>query len=178
MKAEEKILTNLAELTAWQADGLPIEEMAKRLAISPATLGRIAKKNTQIGAVLSGAAQRARNAEMSDVCMGLCRKCTGYDKTVVKYYKVKRPLMQADGIPVLDDAKKQIMIEELERVEEIQHIPPDLDAIKFFLMNQDKDTWQIDPERIRQDAHKQETTAEENNPPTPSLEALLMANEA
>lgn len=178
MKAEEKILANLAEVTAWQAEGLAEEEIAKRLEISTATLGRIAKKNSEIAAVLSGAVQRERNAEMAGVCMGLCRKCTGYDKTVVKYYKVKRPLMEVDGQLILDDAGKQVMIEELERVEEVEHIPPDLDAIKFFLMNQDKETWQIDPERIRQDTRKpqEDATAEENT--SPSLEALLMADEA
>lgn len=178
MKAEEKILANLAEVTAWQAEGMTDDEIANRLSISTATLCRIAKKNSEIAAVLSGAVQRERNAEMAGVCTGLCRKCTGYDKTVVKYYKVKRPLMQPDGQLVLDDAGKQVMIEELERVEEVEHIPPDLDAIKFFLMNQDKDTWQIDPERIRQDTRKpQEEIAPEENSGT-TLEALLMAGEA
>lgn len=88
------------------------------------------------------------------ICQGLQKRCTGYRATVTKHYKVKRPFLDKNGMPILDGAKRQVMTEELVEVKEVQDIPPDLDAIKFFLMNQEKETWKIDPERIRQEGKK------------------------
>lgn len=112
------------------------------------------KKNTKKE---EGESEKDELETTSCVCQGLRKRCTGYRAIVTKHYKVKRPLLDDTGVPVLDGAKKQVMTEELEQVEEIQDVPPDLDAIKFFLMNQDKETWKIDPERIRQEGKKAET---------------------
>lgn len=186
MTAQQTLREHIEEVADWRKAGITKKEIAQRLHIAVNTMYRVAKTDTEIANALFGEEYAVKtekrkpeenemklhaNALESEkemipenktestscVCQGLRKRCTGYQAVVTKHYKVKRPFLDQNGMPVLDGAKRQVMTEELEKVEEVQDIPPDLDAIKFFLMNQDKETWKIDPERIRQEGKKAET---------------------
>lgn len=145
--------TQIAKVLLGQKDTTQTETMQIQTE-EQAQIEKDTMQNTDTEAIK---AIKNQSETTSCVCLGLRKRCTGYRAVVTKHYKVKRPLLDDAGMPVLDGAKKQVMTEELEQVEEVQDIPPDLDAIKFFLMNQDKETWKIDPERIRQESKKTET---------------------
>lgn len=129
-------------LKGWVRDGLSLEEIAKRCGVSVQTLSRWAKKNSDLGQVL------AQTAEVSDRMVEemLYQAAVGYWIDQQKQMKCK----QVEYDP--DTGKKVREWEEMVPVKETKHIPPNLTALQFWLMNRKPGVWQ---------KNKQEKEAEE-----------------
>lgn len=158
MTTEEKILSNAKSVEEWILGGLPEKEVAAALGIGYSTFRKAKKENNLIRDLVNGASQRYKKEQekiqsekISQVRSSLFQRCLGYNVDLPKHYKVKRVARDADGEVLLDAGGKPIMEDALEQVMEKQHIPADVTAIKFFLMNQDGKEWQSDPERLKLD---------------------------
>ncbi len=158
MTTEEKILSNAKSVEEWILGGLPEKEVAAALGIGYSTFRKAKKENNLIRDLVNGASQRYKKEQekiqsekIAQVRGSLFQRCLGYDVDMPKHYKVKRVARDADGEVLLDAGGKPIMEDVLEQVMEKQHVPADVTAIKFFLMNQDSKEWQSDPERLKLD---------------------------
>nr|DAI49850.1 MAG TPA: terminase small subunit [Caudoviricetes sp.] len=158
MTTEEKILSNAKSVEEWILGGLPEKEVAAALGIGYSTFRKAKKENNLIRDLVNGASQRYKKEQekiqsekISQVRSSLFQRCLGYNVDLPKHYKVKRVARDADGEVLLDAGGKPIMEDVLEQVMEKQHVPADVTAIKFFLMNQDSKEWQSDPERLKLD---------------------------
>ena len=158
MTTEEKILSNAKSVEEWILGGLPEREVAAALGIGYSTFRKAKRENNLIRDLVNGASQRYKKEQekiqsekISQVRSSLFQRCLGYNVDLPKHYKVKRVARDADGEVLLDAGGKPIMEDALEQVMEKQHIPADVTAIKFFLMNQDSKEWQSDPERLKLD---------------------------
>ena len=158
MTTEEKILSNAKSVEEWILGGLPEREVAAALGIGYSTFRKAKRENNLIRDLVNGASQRYKKEQekiqsekIAQVRGSLFQRCLGYDLDMPKHYKVKRVARDADGEVLLDAGGKPIMEDALEQVMEKQHIPADVTAIKFFLMNQDSKEWQSDPERLKLD---------------------------
>lgn len=158
MTTEEKILSNAKSVEEWILGGLPEREVAAALGIGYSTFRKAKRENNLIRDLVNGASQRYKTEQekiqsekIAQVRGSLFQRCLGYDVDLPKHYKVKRVARDADGEALLDAGGKPIMEDALEQVMEKQHIPADVTAIKFFLMNQDGKEWQSDPERLKLD---------------------------
>ena len=146
MTTAEKILSHSKSVEEWILGGLPEREVAAALGIGYSTFRKAKKENELVAQLVNGASQRYKaeqekiqSEKISQVRSSLFQRCLGYNVDLPKHYKVKRVARDADGeVP-------------LEQVMEKQHIPADVTAIKFFLMNQDSKEWQSDPERLKLD---------------------------
>lgn len=158
MTTEEKILSNAKSVEEWILGGLPEREVAAALGIGYSTFRKAKRENNLIRDLVNGASQRYKTEQekilsekIAQVRGSLFQRCLGYDVDMPKHYKVKRVVRDADGEVLLDAGGKPIMEDALEQVMEKQHVPADVTAIKFFLMNQDSKEWQSDPERLKLD---------------------------
>lgn len=153
MTTEEKILSNAKSVEEWILGGLPEREVAAALGIGYSTFRKAKRENNLIRDFVNGASQRYKKEQekIQSEKIAQVRGCLGYDVDMPKHYKVKRVARNADGEVLLDAGGKPIMEDALEQVMEKQHIPADVTAIKFFLMNQDSKEWQSDPERLKLD---------------------------
>lgn len=158
MTTEEKILSNAKSVEEWILGGLPEREVAAALGIGYSTFRKAKRENNLIRDLVNGASQRYKKEQekiqsekIAQVRGSLFQRCLGYDVDMPKHYKVKRVARDADGEVLLDAGGKPIMEDVLEQVMEKQHVPADVTAIKFFLMNQDSKEWQSDPERLKLD---------------------------
>lgn len=158
MTTEEKILSNAKSVEEWILGGLPEREVAAALGIGYSTFRKAKRENNLIRDLVNGASQRYKKEQekiqsekIAQVRGSLFQRCLGYNVDLPKHYKVKRVARDADGEVLLDAGGKPIMEDALEQVMEKQHIPADVTAIKFFLMNQDGKEWQSDPERLKLD---------------------------
>ena len=158
MTTEEKILSNAKSVEEGILGGLPEREVAAALCIGYSTFRKAQRENNLIRNLVNGASQRYKKEQekiqsekIAQVRGSLFQRCLGYDVDMPKHYKVKRVARDADGEVLLDASGKPIMEDALEQVMEKQHVPADVTAIKFFLMNQDSKEWQSDPERLKLD---------------------------
>ena len=158
MTTAEKILSHSKSVEEWILGGLPEREVAAALGIGYSTFRKAKKENELVAQLVNGASQRYKaeqekiqSEKISQVRSSLFQRCLGYNVDLPKHYKVKRVARNADGEVLLDAGGKPIMEDALEQVMEKQHVPADVTAIKFFLMNQDSKEWQSDPERLKLD---------------------------
>lgn len=158
MTTEEKILSNSKSVEEWILGGLPEKEVAAALGMGYSTFRKAKRENNLIRDLVNGASQRYKKEQekiqsekIAQVRGSLFQRCMGYDVDLPKHYKVKKVARDADGEVLLDASGKPIFEDGLEKVMEKQHIPADVTAIKFFLMNQDSKQWQSDPERLKLD---------------------------
>lgn len=86
--------------------------------------------------------------EVESVEVSLLNRCLGYNADIKKHMKVKKPMQGADGKVLMDENGKVITEEVLEEVTEQQHVPADVGAIKFYLLNKAKDKWKENPDRL------------------------------
>lgn len=155
MTAEEKILEKAELVAEWLRQGVTEKDIAGLLQIGESTFRKAKKENKKICNLIAEGKKAYREScaelkkeQTTAVQQSLYKRCTGYDVELPKHYKVKRQRIGKDGEPIFDNSGKPVFDEQLEQVVEKQHIPADVTAIKFFLMNQDSKTWQSDPERL------------------------------
>ena len=148
---EKKIYENMKSLEEWAFAGLSQKEMAEMLGMAYSTFRELRKKIPALSALLKKSAdflKAERKKEVEKVEVSLLNRCLGYNADIKKHMKVKKPMQGADG-KVLTDANGKVITEEvLEEVTEQQHIPADVGAIKFYLLNKAKDKWKENPDRL------------------------------
>lgn len=148
---EEKIYENLKSIEEWAIAGISQKEMAKMLNISYSHFRDLKVKIPALSALLKKCAdllKEEKKKEVERVERSLFDRCLGYNADVTKHYKLKKPVRSEAGNILYDESGKVITEEVLEEVTEKQHVPADVSAIKFFLMNKARKDWQNDPERL------------------------------
>ena len=148
---EKKIYENMKSLEEWAFAGLSQKEMAEMLGMAYSTFRELRKKIPALSALLKKSAdflKAEQKKEIEKVEVSLLNRCLGYNADIKKHMKVKKPMQGANG-EVLTDANGKVITEEvLEEVTEQQHIPADVGAIKFYLLNKAKDKWKENPDRL------------------------------
>ena len=142
---EKKIYENMESLEEWAFAGLSQKEMAEMLGMAYSTFRDLRKKIPALSALLKNSAdflKAERKKETEKVEVSLLNRCLGYNADIKKHMKVKKPMQGADG------NGKVITEEVLEEVTEQQHVPADVGAIKFYLLNKAKDKWKENPDRL------------------------------
>jgi len=152
--AEEIILENINSIKEWALAGMAEKEMAETLGIAYSTFRRAKQSNMVLSAVLAEA-KKYRSDILKDqvkcVEESLYKRCLGYNAKVVKNYKVKKVVFDEFGQVIFDKGGKAVMEEVLEEKEEETHVPADITAVKFFLLNKARKEWRSDPERLEID---------------------------
>lgn len=150
-KNEEKIYENMKSLEEWAFAGLSQKEMAEMLGMAYSTFRKLKGEIPALSALLKKSAdflKAEQKKEVESVEVSLLNRCLGYNADIRKHMKVKKPMQGADG-KVLTDANGKVITEEvLEEVTEQQHVPADVGAIKFYLLNKAKDKWKENPDRL------------------------------
>ena len=155
-KNEEKILQNMEKLKEWASVGIPQKEMARNLDISYSDFRAWRDKIPALSALFEKTPNEKKAAKAKRVEIveeSLYDRCNGYNAKVRKYVKVKKAVRDADG-NVIFEKGKVLMEEELVEVEEEQHVPGDVGAQKFYLMNQGRKNWKSDPEKLDHDKQR------------------------
>lgn len=121
----------LAQVEAWAA-ACTDQELAGKLGVTRSTLALWKKTNSDISdAITRGRTDVHACAQVEET---LLQRALGYDAIVKKAIKVKH-VKYDNGRRVSED-------EEVQLVEETQHIPADVSAIRFFLTNRAPGRWQ------------------------------------
>ena len=148
---EKKIYENMKSLEEWAFAGLSQKEMAEMLGMAYSTFRKLRGEIPALSALLKKSAdflKAEQKKEVEKVEVSLLNRCLGYNADIKKHMKVKKPMQGADG-KVLTDANGKVITEEvLEEVTEQQHVPADVGAIKFYLLNKAKDKWKENPDRL------------------------------
>ena len=149
-KNEEEVYDNLKTIEEWAFMGVPEKDMAELLGMGYTTFRDLKKKIPALSAVLKKSAdekKKQKKKQVAEVEKTLLQRCLGYDADVKKHYKLKKPLRNEDG-EIVSIGGKIVVEEVLEEVTETQHVPADITAIKFLLLNQAKENWKNDPDRL------------------------------
>ena len=155
-KNEEKILQNLEMLKDWASVGISQKEIARRLEMSYSDFRVWRDKIPALSALFEKTPDEKKKAKakrVEVVSESLYDRCTGYNAKVRKWVKVKKAVRDDDGNLIFEKGKV-LMEEELVEVEEEQHVPGDVGAQKFFLMNQARKDWKSDPEKLAHDKQR------------------------
>lgn len=151
----DEVLNSLKEIEQWASDGLSQGQIAHNLGIGRSTLEKYKKQNIEIMNSLKKG-QRRSNQEVENA---LFKKATGYEVEEVQAYKVKETYY--------DDKNNKCTKEKIETVTVKRSYPPDLAAIKFWLMNRNRKEWSENPnkdsiDREELNLKKKEFKAKEN----------------
>lgn len=147
---EKKIYENMESLEEWAFAGLSQKEMAEMLGMAYSTFRKLKGEIPALSALLKKSAdflKAERKKEVEKVEVSLLNRCLGYNAEVTKHYKLKRPRM-AEGRPMFDGSGKVITEEVLEEVKEMQHVPADVTAIRFYLLNKARAEWKENPDKL------------------------------
>lgn len=122
----------LQQVEEWAA-ACTDQELAGKLGVTRSTLALWKKTNPDI----SDAVQRGRTdvRACEDVEKTLLERALGYKATVKKPMKVRHVKYNDEGRRISED-------EEIVLVDEEQHVPADVGAIRFFLTNRAPRRWQ------------------------------------
>lgn len=148
---EEKIYENMKSLEEWAFAGISQKEMAEMLGMAYSTFRDLKTKIPALSALLKKSAdflKAEKQKELEKVEKSLLERCLGYNAPVQRHYKLKKPMTDAAGQLMTDEHGKVLTVEVLEEVTESQHVPADVGAIKFYLLNKARKDWQNDPERL------------------------------
>ena len=144
--AEEKIIKNLESIEKWASIGLSQKEIAERLDIGYSTFRKIKSKNIALLALFPQSAihdRSASNEKVKKVERSLYERAVGYDYDTIEYYKIK-----SSGY---DDKGKKWEKEELVEKTKKIHVPADVQAAKFYLINRDRRNWKDNPHKVEND---------------------------
>lgn len=148
---EDKIYENLKSIEEWAFSGISQKEMAAMLGMAYSSFRELKTKIPALSALLKKSAdflKAEKQKEVEKVERSLLERCLGYNAPIQKHIKVKKPMKDEQGQFVTDDNGKILTEEVLEEVTESQHVPADVGAIKFYLMNKARKDWKNDPERL------------------------------
>lgn len=144
--AEEKIMRNLKTIEEWALQGMSQKDMAECLGVGESTFRKVKKQNVALLAVLKQCANTRKKIEeeqVKSVERSVFERAKGYEQEVTRFFKVKRK-----GV---DEKGNKYEIEEVVERVEVERVPADIGAAKFFLMNKAKETWQDNPYKVEND---------------------------
>lgn len=176
-KNEEIILQSMESLKEWASVGIPEREIADKLGMSYSTFRSWKKKIPALSALFEKTPdekQAAKEKRTKNVEGKLYDRCIGYNAKVKKHIKVKQAARDKEGNLLLVDGKP-VMEENVIEVTDEQHVPADVGAQKFYLMNQARKDWKSDPEKLAHDSQRvkndtKRTKIAENNAKGQSIE--------
>lgn len=122
----------LQQVEAWAAECTD-KELSDRMGITRSTLALWKKKNSDISDAITRG--RADVHACADVESTLLKRALGYTEKIRKPMKIRSVTYGPDG-------RRTSEKEEIVTVEEEQHIPADVGAIRFFLTNRAPERWQ------------------------------------
>ena len=138
----EKIYENLKSIEEWAFAGMSQKEMAEMLGMSYSTFRKLKGEISALSALLKKSAdvlKERQKKELEMVEASLLQRCLGYNASVKKFVKLKKPILDAAGQMILEKGKP---------LTEEQHVPADIGAVKFYLLNKARKEWKNDPERL------------------------------
>ena len=150
---KDVLYENIENIEKWASLGISQKKIASLLGMGYTTFRDLKKEIPALSALLD---KRAENKNEQDaittleVVETLEKRCKGYNVEVKKVVKLKNPMVDKDGNVVVV-AGKVVMVEELKEVTEEQHVPGDINGIKFYLANVATDEWNNDPARLELD---------------------------
>lgn len=152
--AEEIIVENINAIKEWALSGMAEKEMAETLGIAYSTFRKVKQSNMILSAVLAEAKKHRSDIlkdQVKNVEVSLYKRCLGYNAKIMKNYKVKKVVFDESGQIIFDKGGKAVTEEALEERTEETHVPADVSAVKFFLLNKARKEWHSDPEKIEID---------------------------
>lgn len=144
--AEERVMQNLKTIEEWALQGMSQKEMAELLGIGESTFRKIKKQNVALLAVLKQCAntrKKIMEEQVKSVEVSLFQRAKGYDRIEKVPIKVKEEYYNENG--------KKCSVERVEIVEKIIHIPADVQAAKFVLINKARKEWLDNPHKVEND---------------------------
>ena len=147
--AEQKIMNHLEYIKECVLQGMTESEIAESLGMGYSTFRGIKRKNETLLSLLKRCAVLKRDTikkQVKQVEHSLYERAKGYDYEVMEHIKVKQT--------GYDERGKKWEKETIETIPKKIHIPPDVNAAKFFLMNASKNKWYHDPHKADIDKKK------------------------
>lgn len=135
----KEVSKRLEEVEMWASMGLSESQIAFNLGISRATLENYKRDHLDILESL----KRGKNQADFKVENALYKKATGYESRETVPVKVKETYY--------DDRGNKCQKEKLDTVEVIKEVPPDVSAIKFWLVNRKQGKWKENPTKVEID---------------------------
>lgn len=146
-KSAEKIIEeNLEALEEWAFQGMSEKDMAECLGIGYSTFRKAKKENIALIALLNKSAKKKRDEQQNKlrtVEKSLYERAKGYNYETIEYVKVKSSGYDANG--------KKWEKEEVVEKPRIVHVPADVQAAKFYLINKSKREWMDNPQKVEND---------------------------
>lgn len=143
---EEIILENLKTIEEWALQGMSQKEMAELLGMGYSSFRKVKSENLALLALLKQCANTRKKIEeeqVKSVEVSLFERAKGYNVPKQVITKVKETYY--------DDNNQKCTKEDVVVTEIIEHVPADIQAAKFFLVNRAKKTWQDNPHKVEAD---------------------------
>lgn len=143
---EEKIMNNLKTIEEWAIQGMSQKEMAELLGMGYSTFRKIKQQNVALLALLKKCANDRKKIEeeqVKSVEESLFKRATGYNYKKKVPIKVKKECFNEEGKKYTEEYVVETEVEE--------HVPADIQAAKFFLLNKAKKEWNNDPNKLEID---------------------------
>lgn len=126
-KYDTNVLPYLEYIEAWCRDGVPEEQIAKKLNIAPSTFWKYKAEKRELSEVL---ARTKEYVDLVQVVGAYKRRAVGYDynETKVKYKYVKKRDGTIEKVPVGEEITRK-------------HVPGDPRAMEFWLRTRQRELW-------------------------------------
>lgn len=144
--AEQKIMKSLKTIEEWALQGMTESEIAELLGVGYSTFRKIKRQNVALLALLKHCAKLKRDTiktQVEQVERSLFERAKGYDYETTENIKVKQT--------GYDEKGKKWEKETIETIPKKVHVPADIQAAKFFLINAAKKKWQDNPHKVEID---------------------------
>lgn len=138
----EEVEKSLDKIEVWIIQGLSEREIANMLDVSYSTFREYKRVYSALSNILCRAKIKRQEAN-SKVEQSLYMRATGYNYTEHKEVKCRDVYFDEDGNKC---SKEHVVIVELQR-----HIPGDVAAQKFWLVNKKKQEWKDNPHKVEND---------------------------
>ena len=135
----EEVLSKLDKIEEWAKMGLAEGQIANNLGIARSTFEKYKSTSKELMDTL----KRGKEVANYEVENALYKKATGYTIKEKVPYKLKDTYY--------DDNGNKCINERIEVVETEKEIPADVVAIKFWLVNRDRQNWKDNPSKYELD---------------------------
>lgn len=132
----EDIKKKLESIETWASVGLSERQIAKNLGISKSTFEKYKSEHSDFLAHL----KRGKETADSQVENALYKRAVGYTIVERQPIKCKETFYNEDGKKC---EKENVVVVETEK-----EVPADVGAIKFWLVNRQRDRWKDNPHKV------------------------------
>lgn len=142
----EMIWENLQSIEEWALAGISEREMAEMLEMSYSTFREQKRRISALSALLKKCADSRKEIlkkQVEQVETSLFKRAIGYNVENEKAIKLKKTKFGEGGERYTDEV--------VEYVKDVTHIPADINAVKFFLLNKARKEWSNDPDKLEID---------------------------